>query len=179
MSFVDVSTMHDKMPVMLEMDRQGALIPPSRVELAAMDQSLQLAREAAAAGDVPVGALVLNPQGEVISAGRNTRAANFDPAGHAEITAMREACARLDSTTLSGCTLVVTLEPCTMCAGALLAARVSHLVFGAWEEKTGAVGSVYDIVRDGRLPYPVPTVVGGVREAEAIELLQAFFQDRR
>ena len=145
---------------------------------AAMDRALALAREAQADGDVPVGAVVVDASGTVIVEGRNRREVDADPTGHAEIVAMREAARALGSWNLERCTLVVTLEPCLMCAGALLQARVSRLVFGAWDEKAGAAGSTYDVVRDRRLPSRAE-VVSGVREHEAAALLQAFFEQRR
>jgi tRNA(adenine34) deaminase len=145
---------------------------------AAMDRALALARDAGAAGDVPVGAVVLDPVGAVVGEGRNLREVTGDPTAHAEVVALREAAASLDTWNLEGCTLVVTLEPCVMCAGALLQARVSRLVFGAWDDKAGAAGSVYDVVRDRRLPYRAE-VVGGVAEEAATRLLQEFFTDRR
>jgi tRNA(adenine34) deaminase len=144
----------------------------------AMDRALLLAREAQGHDDVPVGAVVLDAAGSVIGEGRNLREASHDPTAHAEIVAMRAAASALGSWNLAGCTLVVTLEPCLMCAGALLQARVSRLVFGAWDDKAGAAGSLYDVVRDRRLPYRAE-VVGGVREAEAVALLRQFFDARR
>jgi tRNA(adenine34) deaminase len=127
-----------------------------------------------AAQDVPVGAVVLDPDGRELAAARNEREAGDDPTAHAEILALRAAAARLGQWRLTGCTLVVTLEPCTMCAGALVLARVDTLVFGAWEPKTGAVGSLWDVVRDRRLNHR-PEVYGGVLEAECAELLRGFF----
>jgi len=147
-------------------------------DLAAMDRALALAADAGAAGDVPVGAVVTDASGRVIGEGRNLREVTHDPLAHAEVVAMREAAAALGSWNLQGCSLVVTLEPCLMCAGALLQARVSRLVFGAWDDKAGAAGSVYDVVRDRRLPYRAE-VVAGVRPAEASALLHDFFQSRR
>ncbi|MGC5172661.1 nucleoside deaminase [Micromonospora sp. DT81.3] len=143
-----------------------------------MDRALALAAEAAADGEVPVGAVVTDAGGRIIGRGRNRREQTTDPTAHAEIVAMREAAASTGSWNLGGCTLVVTLEPCVMCAGALLQAHLSRLVFGAWDEKAGAAGSVYDVVRDRRLPYRAE-VVGGVREAEAAALLREFFEARR
>ncbi|MFC6236089.1 nucleoside deaminase, partial [Leucobacter soli] len=102
-----------------------------------------------------------------------------DPTAHAEVLALREAAAELGDRVLAGCTLVVTLEPCAMCAGAILAARVPTVVFGAWDEKAGAAGSVYDLLRDGRLPHAVPEVIGGVLAEASAELLEAFFRARR
>jgi tRNA(adenine34) deaminase len=147
-------------------------------DLAAMDLALALADAAGAAGDVPVGAVVTDAAGLVIGRGRNLRELSHDPTAHAEVVALREAAASRASWNLEGCTLVVTLEPCVMCAGAVLQSRVSRLVFGAWDEKAGAAGSVYDVVRDRRLPYRAE-VVAGVREAEASALLRAFFDARR
>lgn len=171
--------LRDKLLVMKGVDRADSLIPASSEELEAMGNALELAREAARCGEVPVGAVVLDRAGEVIGRGRNMREQELDPAGHAEIAALREAQQWLGEKHLADCTLVVTLEPCVMCAGAILATHVPHVVFGAWEEKTGAVGSVYDILRDGRLPYPTPTVAAGVRQDEAAELLRQFFAERR
>jgi len=129
--------------------------------------------------DVPVGAIVLDPDGVEIGAGRNEREATGDPTAHAEIVALRRAAAtRGEGWRLDGCTLVVTLEPCTMCAGALVLARIGTLVFGAWEPKTGAVGSLWDVVRDPRLNHR-PEVYGGVLEAECAELVRGFFSRRR
>lgn len=144
-----------------------------------MELALAEARAAAADGEIPVGAVVLGPDGAVLGTGRNARELDPDPTGHAEIIAIRAAARALGDRVLSGCTLVVTLEPCTMCAGVILAARLPRVVFGAWDEKAGAVGSQYDLLRDGRLPHPVPEVVAGVREAESVELLRAFFAARR
>ncbi|MCX6503115.1 MAG: tRNA adenosine(34) deaminase TadA [Microbacterium sp.] len=143
-----------------------------------MARALELAADAAAAGEVPVGAVVLAPDGTVIGEGRNRREETTDPTAHAEVLAMREAAASLGSWNLDGCTLVVTLEPCLMCAGAMLQARVGRLVFGAWDDKAGATGSMYDVVRDRRLPYRAE-VVGGVAEDAASALLRAFFDARR
>lgn len=144
----------------------------------AMTQALALADAAAVAGEIPVGAVVLDSTGTVIGVGRNDREATHDPTGHAEVVAMRAAAAHLGSWHLADCTLVVTLEPCIMCAGTVLQARVARVVFGAWDEKAGAAGSMYDVLRDRRLPVRAE-VVGGVREAEAIAQLQSFFQGRR
>ncbi|MGF6824078.1 tRNA(adenine34) deaminase [Microbacterium sp. ZKA21] len=143
-----------------------------------MRRALDLARDAAATGDVPVGAVVLDPSGRVIAEGRNTREETHDPTGHAEIVALRAAAASLASWNLEGHTLVVTLEPCVMCAGAILQARVARVVFGAWDEKAGAAGSLYDVLRDRRLPYRAE-VIGGLQEDAAIALLRDFFEARR
>ena len=144
----------------------------------AMRRALALAAEAAAGGDVPVGAVVMDAGGRIIGEGRNRRELTTDPTAHAEIVAMREAAASIGSWNLDGCTLVVTLEPCLMCAGALLQAHVGRVVFGAWDDKAGAAGSMYDVVRDRRLPFRAE-VVGGVREEEAVALLRGFFDARR
>ena len=143
-----------------------------------MVRALAEARGAVRTGDVPVGAVVLGPDGAQLATGRNAREATGDPTAHAEVMALRAASAALGSWRLSGCTLVVTLEPCTMCAGALVLARVARLVFGAWDAKAGAAGSVRDVVRDARLNHRVE-VVAGVREAECAELLRAFFEGQR
>ena len=143
-----------------------------------MSRALELAREALADGDVPVGAVVVDASGVVIGSGRNTRERDADPTGHAEIAALREAAAARGAWRLDDCTLYVTLEPCTMCAGAVVQSRVAHLVFGAWDEKAGAVGSLWDVVRDRRLNHR-PEVTSGVLAEESTELLQAFFRDHR
>ena len=143
-----------------------------------MEQALALAVAAGESGDIPVGAVVTDAEGRVIGEGRNLREATHDPTGHAEIVALRAAAEHSETWNLEGCTLVVTLEPCLMCAGALLQARISRLVFGAWDDKAGAAGSVYDVVRDRRLPYRAE-VVGGIAEGEASALLTSFFDERR
>jgi tRNA(adenine34) deaminase len=143
-----------------------------------MRQALALAALAAGDDDVPVGAVVADASGTVIGTGRNTRERDHDPTGHAEILAMREAAAALGEWRLEGCTLVVTLEPCTMCAGALVAARIQRLVFGAFDEKAGAVASLWDVVRDRRLNHR-PEVVSGVLADESAELLRDFFLTHR
>lgn len=125
--------------------------------------------------DVPVGAIVLGPDGAELAVAGNERELHGDPTGHAEVLAIRRAATRLGSWRLTGCTLVVTLEPCTMCAGALVLARISTLVFGAWEPKTGAVGSLWDVVRDTRLNHR-PEVYAGVLEPECAALLRDFFR---
>ena len=147
-------------------------------DIALVRQALVLAEEAGAAGEVPVGALVVDPSGAVIGSGRNRREETHDPSAHAEVLAMREAAGAFGSWNLTGCTLVVSLEPCLMCAGALLQARISRVVFGAWDDKAGAAGSLYDVVRDRRLPYRAE-VVGGVLEQEARRPLERFFGERR
>ncbi len=143
-----------------------------------MGRALDLASAAAGDGDVPVGAVVLSPNGEVIGEGRNLREVDGDPTAHAEIVALRAAARVLGEWRLEDCTLVVTLEPCPMCAGALMLARVARLVFGAWDPKLGACGSVWDIVRDRRATHRVE-VVGGVREAECSQVLLDFFAGHR
>ncbi|MGI8667116.1 MAG: tRNA adenosine(34) deaminase TadA [Jatrophihabitans sp.] len=143
-----------------------------------MGAALQQAGAALAAGEVPVGAVVLAASGELIGTGHNLRLASSDPTAHAEILALRQAAAAIGSWQLTGCTLVVTLEPCTMCAGALVQARIARLVFGAWDPKAGAVGSPWDVVRDRRINHR-PEVLAGVREAECAELLTGFFAGRR
>jgi tRNA(adenine34) deaminase len=143
-----------------------------------MDRALELADAAVAAGDVPVGAVVLGPDGAILGEGFNRREAAHDPTAHAEVIALREAATASGSWRLDDCTLVVTLEPCLMCAGALLAARIPRLVIGAWDEKAGATGSQWDVVRDARIGSKVE-VISGVRAAEATALLQEFFASRR
>ena len=143
-----------------------------------MGQALDLAAQAALEGDVPVGAVVVDPAGEVVGRGRNLREVEHDPTAHAEVVALREAAARRGEWRLAGCTLVVTLEPCPMCAGALLLSRVDRLVLGAWDPKLGATGSVWDLVRDRRANHFVE-VVGGVRERECSALLLDFFATHR
>jgi tRNA(adenine34) deaminase len=142
-----------------------------------MGEAIEIARSAVRTGDVPVGALVLNRDGVVIGKGSNEREADNDPTAHAEIVAIRNAASRLQNSRLDGCTLVVTLEPCAMCAGAIAQSRISHLIFGAWDEKAGAVGSVWDVLRDPRSIFSVE-VSAGVREAECAQLLKDFFSDK-
>ena len=143
-----------------------------------MGQALEIASGALAAGDVPVGALVLSPQGGVLGVGHNQREAGGDPTAHAEVVAIRAAAAVLGGWRLTGCTLVVTLEPCVMCAGALMLARIGRLVLGAWDPKAGACGSVWDVVRDRRALHRVE-VIGGVREPECAQILRDFFAGHR
>jgi len=131
--------------------------------------------EPGAVEDVPVGAVIYGPDGTELSAARNERERTGDPTAHAEVLALRRAAAVVGEWRLTGCTLVVTLEPCTMCAGALVLARISTLVFGAWEPKTGAVGSLWDVVRDQRLNHR-PEVYPGVLAAECAAALRAFFR---
>jgi tRNA(adenine34) deaminase len=143
-----------------------------------MRAALVEAEAALLTGDVPVGAVVVDPAGAMIGLGRNVREAEGDPTGHAEVRALRSAAATLGTWRLDGCSLVVTLEPCTMCAGALVLARVGRLVYGAADPKAGAVGSLWDVVRDRRLNHR-PEVVPGVLEGESGELLRTFFGTRR
>lgn len=151
---------------------------PAAADLAAMQRALALAAEASAHEDVPVGAVVIDADGRVIGEGRNLREATNDPTAHAEVVALRAAAAHSGTWHLAECTLVVTLEPCVMCAGAILQARVPRVVFGSWDAKAGAAGSLYDVLRDRRLPHRVE-VVGGVAEAAASALLREFFETRR
>lgn len=144
----------------------------------AMRRALREARKAYDDGEIPVGAVVLNETGDVIGTGHNDRERSTDPTGHAEIVAMREAAAVLGEWRLSGCTLVVTLEPCTMCAGASVQARLTRLVYGAVDPKAGAVGSLWDVVRDRRLNHR-PEVIAGVLADECGALLTEFFTHRR
>jgi tRNA(adenine34) deaminase len=141
------------------------------------EQWMRRALEVAEAddNDVPVGALVLDEDGRELAAARNRREAGADPTAHAEILALRTAAEKRGEWRLTGCTLVVTLEPCTMCAGALVLARIDTLVFGAWEPKTGAVGSLWDVVRDRRLNHR-PEVYAGVLETECSALMRGFFE---
>jgi tRNA(adenine34) deaminase len=143
-----------------------------------MDLALAQARAAPASGDVPVGAVVVDPAGTVVGAGRNRREADGDPTAHAEVLALRAAARATGSWRLEGHTLVVTLEPCPMCAGAVVLSRVARVVLGAWDPKAGAAGSVWDIVRDRRVNHRVE-VVGGVREAECSAMLLDFFAGHR
>ena len=153
------------------MDPLDAWVPPMRL---ALDE----ARSALATEDVPVGAVVLGPGGAVLGRGHNAREADADPTAHAEVVALREAASRKGAWRLEGCTLVVTLEPCTMCAGAIVLSRLSRLVFGAHDVKAGAVGSLWDVVRDRRLNHR-PEVVTGVLADECTSLLQEFFASHR
>ena len=145
----------------------------------AMRAALAEARAALETGDVPVGAVVLDAQGRVIARGRNARERDSDPTAHAEVVALREAGRASGDWQLPGCTLVVTLEPCVLCAGAILAARIDRVVFGAWDVKAGAAGSVVDLLRERRLPYRVREVVAEVDAEESAQLLRDFFGERR
>ena len=144
-----------------------------------MREALALAQLAASeSNDVPVGAVLLNPAGEVVAVGKNERELNGDPTAHAEIVAMRAAAALDENWHLNDLTLVVTLEPCAMCAGAIQAARIPRVVFGAWDERVGAAGSRYDLLRDARLGQQVE-VISGVLEEECAGVLRQFFEERR
>ena len=140
----------------------------------AMGKALFLANRARETRDVPVGAVVVDEDGRIIGRGWNCREANHDPSGHAEIVALREAGRARGTWRLTGCTLIVTLEPCTMCAGAILASRIDRVVFGAWDPKAGAAGSLRDVLRDARMPHPTE-VIGGVLAQEAAMQLRSFF----
>jgi tRNA(adenine34) deaminase len=143
-----------------------------------MRAALEEAAAAARGGDVPVGAVVLDGGGTVIARGRNRREADGDPTAHAELIAIRDAARVAGAWRLDGMTLVVTLEPCTMCAGAVVASRLGRLVYGAEDPRAGAVGSLWDVVRDQRLT-PAPEVVGGVLAGESLNLIRTFFSERR
>lgn len=147
-------------------------------DLPAMRRALVLATEASTADEIPVGAVVVDSAGRIIAEGRNTREETHDPTGHAEVEALRRAAASVGSWNLEGHTLVVTLEPCLMCAGAILQARIGRVVFGAWDDKAGAAGSMYDVLRDRRLPYRAE-VVGGLEADAATALLRDFFARKR
>jgi len=152
------------------------VVPPLYTQR--MLEAVASARQALEHGDVPVAALVLDASGAVIGAGRNERELRQDPTAHAEILALQAAAAATGDWHLTDTTLVVTLEPCAMCAGAILAARVPVVVFGAWDAKAGAAGSVYDLLRDRRMPHRVE-VYAGVEEAECAALLREFFGSKR
>jgi len=143
-----------------------------------MQAALSLAKVAGDNRDVPVGAIVVNEAGEILGAGQNLREKNNDPSAHAEIVAMRQAAEKIGSWRLDDLTMVVTLEPCAMCAGAISQSRFKRLVFGTWDEKAGAVGSVWDLVRDGRSLNKVE-VVSGVMEQECGDVLKSFFSSKR
>ncbi|MGA0011052.1 MAG: nucleoside deaminase [Candidatus Nanopelagicales bacterium] len=149
-------------------------------DVAAMRTALELARESLLTedDDVPVGALIIGPGGDVVASSANRREALTDPTAHAEVVVLRQAALALDDTHLVGCTLVVTLEPCPMCAGAAQLARVERVIFGAWNEEYGAAGSAWDLLRDRRLSHR-PEVVGGVLADECGLLVREFFARRR
>ena len=158
-------------------DPRGRVVPASPWD-DAMLRALDVAASAVDSGDVPVAAVVLDPAGAVIASEANARERDGDPTAHAELLALRAAARALGDWRLTGCTLVVTLEPCTMCAGALVLARVARLVYGADDPKAGAVGSLWDVVRDRRLNSR-PEVVRGVLAEESAELLRTFFAAHR
>ena len=143
-----------------------------------MKQVIALAKSAADNGDVPVGALVVNEQGEVLGTGHNLREENNDPTAHAEIVAMRMAATKLNNWRMDGLTMIVTLEPCPMCAGAISQSRFKRVVFGAWDQKAGAVGSVWDVIRDPRNLNKVE-VISGVLEKDCALVLSNFFEEKR
>ncbi len=142
-----------------------------------MRLALEVAHSATRTGDVPVGAVIVNSDGVIIGKGFNEREAKNDPTAHAEVVAIRSAASRLQKSRLDGCTLIVTLEPCAMCAGAIAQSRISKVVFGAWDEKAGAVGSVWDVLRDPRSIFKVE-VTAGVLEKECAALLTEFFKEK-
>jgi len=142
-----------------------------------MQEAIAIAKSATKTGDVPVGAIVINKDGVVVGRGFNEREARNDPTAHAEVVAIRSAAARLQNSRLDGCTLIVTLEPCAMCAGAIAQSRIAHLIFGAWDAKAGAAGSVWDVLRDPRAIYKVE-VTTGVLEKDCAALLSEFFSDK-
>jgi tRNA(adenine34) deaminase len=144
----------------------------------ALEEAVAASQGPAQTADVPVGAVVLGPDGSVVGRGRNRCLAATDPTAHAEIVAIRQAALEVGSWRLDGCTLVVTLEPCTMCAGAMLSARIRRLVYGAADPRAGAAGSLWDVVRDRRLGPPVE-VIGGVLATDCAALLADFFEGRR
>lgn len=159
-------------------DAREQLGTPTDRWVPAMREALVQAELALAAADVPIGAVVLDEHGVVIGRGHNVRERDGDPTGHAEVMALREAAAQRGEWRLQGCTLVVTLEPCTMCAGASVLSRVERIVFGAWDEKAGAVGSLWDVVRDRRLNHR-PEVLAGVLAEECGAVLERFFGAHR
>ncbi len=143
-----------------------------------MQQAISFAKEAGLKGDVPVGALVVNDAGTILGQGANLREQDNDPTAHAEIVAIRNAAKKLGNYRLDDLTMVVTLEPCGMCAGAIAQSRIKRLVFGSFDEKAGAVGSVWDLLRDTRAIYK-PEVISGVLDAESISMLRNFFESSR
>jgi tRNA(adenine34) deaminase len=143
-----------------------------------MRQAIDLAIEAANTDDVPVGAIVITPEGQIVGYGNNRREIDKDPSAHAEIVALKEAAIANGKWRLDNHTLVVTLEPCAMCAGAIAQSRIKTVVFGAWDEKAGAVGSLWDVLRDPRTPHQVE-VIAGVLEDECAQILQEFFKGKR
>jgi tRNA(adenine34) deaminase len=151
---------------------------PTELQIQWMNAALNLARECLSTGDVPVGAIVIDASGQTIGIGRNQREELNNPLAHAEMQALQDAARNLGNWRLDDCTLVVTLEPCTMCAGAIVNSRIKQVVFGADEPKTGAVGSLFDVIRDRRITHQ-PEVVSGVLADESAELLRKFFSDKR
>ena len=143
-----------------------------------MQQAISLAKEAAIKGDVPVGALVVDESGNVVGQGANLREQDNDPTAHAEIVAIRNAAKKIGNYRLDDLTMVVTLEPCGMCAGAIAQSRIKRLIFGAFDEKAGAVGSIWDLLRDTRAIYN-PEVIGGILDAESSLILRNFFKNYR
>jgi tRNA(adenine34) deaminase len=143
-----------------------------------MQAALSLAKVAADKGDVPVGAIVVNEAGEILGTGQNLREQSNDPTAHAEVIAIRQAAEKIGSWRLNDLTIVVTLEPCAMCAGAILQSRIKRLIFGAWNEKAGAVGSVWDVIRDNRALHEVE-VISKCLEVECVSLLNNFFINQR
>ena len=143
-----------------------------------MQQAISLAKDAAAHNDVPVGAIVINEQGEILGTGHNLREENNDPTAHAEIVAMREAASKINNWRMDDLTMIVTLEPCAMCAGAISQSRFKRLVFGAWDEKAGAAGSTCDLLRDPRALHKVE-VISDVLKDECATLLKEFFSEQR
>ena len=163
----------------MRVDRKARAETASELmDAAGLDEAFALARAAVGSQDVPVGAVVLDPDGSVVGRGQNVREKLGDPTGHAEVVALRTAATALGTWRLAGCTLIATLEPCVMCAGAAMAARVERILFAAWDPKAGACGSVWDLTRDPLATHPVP-VVGGVRAKESAALLVDFFEGRR
>jgi len=151
---------------------------PTDKQIDWMAQALEQASECLATNDVPVGAIVVDENGKTVGVGRNQREELNNPLAHAEIQALQNAAANLGNWRLDNCTLVVTLEPCTMCAGAIVNSRIKQIVFGADEPKTGAVGSLFDVIRDRRLTHQ-PEVIAGVLAEESAQLLRNFFADKR
>jgi tRNA(adenine34) deaminase len=151
---------------------------PTALQIQWMNEALKLASECLSTGDVPVGAIVVDPSGKTVGIGRNQREQLNNPLAHAEIQALQNAAQNLGNWRLDDCTLIVTLEPCTMCAGAIVNSRIKQVVFGADEPKTGAVGSLFDVIRDRRLTHQAE-VVSGVLADESAELLRNFFATKR
>jgi tRNA(adenine34) deaminase len=151
---------------------------PNENDRALIDQALAEARAAQAHGDIPIGAVIVDAQGAMIASAHNRREVDQDPTGHAEVLALRQAAAHLGSWRLDGCTIAITMEPCPMCAGAIVQSRIARVVFGAWNDDYGAAGSQWDLLRDRRLHHR-PEVVGGVQEEACGTLVRKFLQDHR